>query len=170
MSELGKDGKANCEDFLNELEGLPVDRPGGATAEELSRSLPPQSRGHAASCASCQAALEDFAEARRVLRTRREESPQPGPFFMKRVMAAINAQEAEIEEEKNGFWISIRRIAPRLAAFAAVLLVLCGTWAFEVRRAEHGSAPVVRPADGLFETAPSAPPNDDVIASANEER
>ena len=170
MSEIGTGANLKCEEFLDTLEGLPLNGPGGATAAGLLRQLPSELRGHAASCSSCESALDDLAETRRVLRTTAGEVLEPGPFFIRRVMTAIRLEEAELEEEKNGFWISIRRIAPRLAVFAAVLLLLGGTWAFEVRRADHGSMPVVRPADGLFESAPSAPPNDDIIASVNEGR
>ena len=156
----------NCEEFREELERLPLGMTGEATAEGWGNLLPEASQAHAAKCAECQAALADFAETRAALSGMKASLPEPGPWFSARVMAQIRAQE----EQVNGVWVNVRRLAPRLAAFAAVLLVLGGTWAMELRRAEQSRQQEVRPAEGLFETAPSAPLNDDIVASTYEER
>jgi hypothetical protein len=167
MNELPKGAKVNCEWFLSELEGLPT---GDATAEVLLRRLPEEARSHAADCAECAAAVRDFAETRVALEGMEESFPEPGPWFMRRVMQAIAAQEAEIEEKQNGFWSSVRRLAPRLVAFAMLVLMLGGTWAFELQRAARTNKPELRPAEGIFEATPSVQANDDVIASASEEK
>jgi hypothetical protein len=166
-------GAGKCEEFLEELERLPAGLPGKATAGDWRELLPQEAREHAASCANCEEALEDFAETRQALAGMAESLPEPGPWFVGRVMAKIRAQERELEEQANGVWIGVRRLAPRLAAFAAVLLVLGGTWALELRRAEQSRQlqPQGRPAvEGLFEAAPNAPLNDDIIASTHEEK
>jgi hypothetical protein len=170
MSDRPKDTKENCEWFLNELEELPAEGPKWTTPQELLTRMPEAAREHAARCANCEAALQDFVDTRRALEEMRAGLPEAGPWFTGRVMAAIVAQEEEIEEKKNGVWISVRRLAPRLVAFAAVLLVLGGTWALELRRADQARGPEVRPAESLFETAPSTPVNDDLIASRYEEQ
>jgi hypothetical protein len=170
MNESPRDTKVNCEWFLNELEESPADGPGAATAEDLLARIAAAAREHAARCTSCAEALQDFAETRGELVRMREGLPEPGPWFATRVMAAIRAKEEEIEEKREGVWASVRRLAPRLVAFAAVLLVLGGTWAIEVQRAEHTRGPEMRPAESLFETAPSTTVNDDIVASTYPEQ
>jgi hypothetical protein len=169
MKVLPKDAEVNCEWFLNELEGLPTNGPKGATAEVLLSRLPEEAREHALRCAECGAATQEFAETRRALENMAETLPKAGPWFTQRVMQAIAAQEEEIEETVSGFWSNVRRLAPRLVAFATLLLMLGGTWAFQERRASRTRGPEMRPAEGIFETAPSTPVTDDVIASVHHE-
>jgi hypothetical protein len=170
MREPRMEEIVNCEWFRNELEGMPTDGPRGATAEELLRRLPEPAQTHAAHCAGCEAALEDFAETRRALAEMCGRLPEAGPWFTGRVMRAIATQEEELEEKQNGFWIGVRRLAPRLVAFAMVLLMLGGTWAFQVRRTAKTNGPTLAPSEGLFEVGPSTPANDDIIASAHEDQ
>jgi hypothetical protein len=146
----------NCELLLSELEGLPA----GPAESTMLAQLPLAAREHAVVCASCEAAVRDFVETRRALGGMRESLPETGPWFTQRVMRAIAAQEQAMEETQDGFWASVRRLAPRMVAFASLLLMLGGTWAFEVRRAAQA-----RPVEGIFETTPSVPVND-VIAHA----
>jgi len=153
----------SCERFLQALEALPVE-----STEALRELLPQPARQHAADCASCKAALEDFLEARQALTPMRGTIHEPGPWFVSRVMAAIQAKERELQEQAEGVWVSVMRFAPRLAAFAAVLLVLGGTWAMELHRAQHSRQPQMQPAEGLFESAPR-PANDDIVALNYEE-
>jgi hypothetical protein len=155
----------NCELFLNELEALPVFGAGNTTAEVLRFELPMEAREHATECKQCEAALRDFAETRRALEGMEESLPEPGPWFTCRVMNAIGEQE---EERENGFWTGVRRLAPRLVAFATLVLMLGGTWAFEQQRTARRNGPVMRPVEGIFESVPTTPANDDVIANANE--
>lgn len=170
MSDRPRDNEKKCEWFLEQLEELPVESTEGTTPADWMGKLPTEAQEHAAQCASCEEALEDFAETRAALEGMKEGMPAAGPWFTARVMAAIRAKEEEIEEKKEGVWIGVRRLAPRLAVFAAVLLVAGGTWAFQVRRTEQARGTAMRPAESLFEATPSAPVNDDilVLASARE--
>ena len=170
MSDRPIDALMKCEEFLETLEGLPVNVPGTGSAAEWLALLPEAARAHAAKCESCEGAWKDFCETRSALAELKEGLPEPGPWFAVRVMASIRAQEKEMEERTNAVWISVRRLAPRLVTFAAVLLVLAGTWALESRRAEDTRQRQMRPAEGLFEATPSAPVNDDIVASTYEER
>jgi hypothetical protein len=99
------------------------------------------------------------------LRRMQSTLDKPGPWFTRRVMNAIAAQEAELEETQNGFWTSIRRLAPRIVAFATLLLMLGGTWMFTQRRTAQTHGEELLPAEGLFELTPVPPANDDVIAT-----
>lgn len=169
MRELPMGEKFNCEWLQNQLEGLPPGDVG--TANELLAQLPEQARAHAAVCAECQAAVQDFAETRQVLAAMGENLPQAGPWFTTRVMRAIAAQEQEIETRQNGFWVNVRRLAPRMVAFATLLLMLGGTWAFQERRAAtRVQGAQMGPVESIFEGAPTTPPNDDIIATAHEDK
>lgn len=162
MSETRRLGRPECDGVLDELEEL---KAGEVTPGEVLRALTAGSSRHAMACENCRAAIEDFVETREGLAAMTEPVPQSGPWFVARVMAAVKAAENEIEEKKEGVWVSVRRLAPRLAAFAALLLVLGGTWVMELR---HRDAAQMRQGEGLFETGPSAPLNDDIVASAAE--
>lgn len=170
MNERSANARVNCEWFLNELEGLPADGPGGARPEELLTRMAAGAREHAARCASCEQALQDFVETRNALEGMKAGLPEAGRWFTSRVMGAIRVREEEIEEKKEGVWVSVRRLAPRLVLFAAVLLVLGGSWAIEVRRADHARRQELRPVESLFEGAPNAAVNDDIIASSYQEQ
>lgn len=161
--------KINCEWLQNHLEGLP---PGDAgKLSEVLTQLSEDVRAHAAACAECQAALQDFADTRGVLAVMSKHLPQPGPWFTARVMSAIAAQEHEIEERQNGFWVNVRRLAPRMVALATLLLMFGGTWAFQERRAaSRVQGAQMGPAESLFEGAPATAPNDDIIATAHEDK
>jgi len=164
MTYLQGEGKMKCEEFLSELEGIPAE---GPAPGEVPAGLTEAARRHASECTDCEGALHVLAETQQALAGMKAGQAKPGPWFVARVMAAIAAQEEEIEESRNNVWLSVRRLAPRMAAFAAVVLVLGGTWAMELRRTDR--QPQVNSAESLFEAAPSAPLNDDIVTSINEE-
>jgi hypothetical protein len=158
-----------CEEFFEELDRLPSDLPEEYGAAGWRSLLSPPAREHIAKCAGCQTAFEDFVDTRQALRGMLAHAAEPGPWFVSRVMAAIRAQERELEEQANGVWINVMKLAPKLSAVAAVLLLLGGTWAVQLRHAEQ-TRQQSHPAEGLFETAPNGPMNDDIVASGYEER
>jgi hypothetical protein len=168
MSGFPKGTKVNCERFLNELEELPGETT--VSAAQLLYRLPAEVRAHGEACADCATALEDLVETRGALEPKKAMMPEAGLWFTKRVMAAISARESEIEERTNSVWISVRRLAPRLAAFAVLLLVLGGAWAMALRRADQTRQRQMQPGDSLFEGNPSTPLNYDIIASVSEEQ
>lgn len=155
----------NCEWFLDALDALPSNISRSATADLVLGGLPEPARQHAAVCAHCNSALQDFLDTRLSLHELAQALPQPSPWFTARVMQSIAARERAIEESSDGFWNGVRRLAPRLVAFAALLLMLGGTWAFEENRAAHSQKPEMRSIEGIFESVPNVPPNDDVIAT-----
>ncbi len=160
--------QVNCEWFLSQLEALPAADGDGATAADFLERLPDQAKAHAVNCAECRAAIEDFAETRAAF-AGMPESLEAGPWFTRRVMRAIETQELELEERQTGFWNSVRRLAPRLVAFATLLLMLGGTWAFQVRRSTQSMEPQMTVAEGIFEATPIQV-NDDIVLSAHEDR
>jgi hypothetical protein len=166
MGNLVKREEENCRRFLDALEELPVSGGARMSVEELRAELPEADEGHAGKCEACRTALEEFVETRNALLEMRV--PEPGPWFATRVMAAINAQEQE-EEARDGVWISVRRLAPRLVSVSALLLVLGGSWALELRRSEGTSADR-RGGDMVFDSSAGPAWYDDGLLNSNEVR
>jgi anti-sigma factor RsiW len=91
---------------------------------------------HLKSCGSCKAALDEAERSSRLLRLM-EASADPGPAFSRIVMARIHAEQ-ESARQPRGFWQPFVSLAWRVAASAAVALVVMVT--YDV--ASHQSASV----------------------------
>ena len=170
MNDPGKMPNRECELVASEIEELKLEGAGNLTAAEVTGQLTGEARKHVAQCSECANAVEDFVTTREALGAMKELLPEAGPWFAVRVMAAVKAAENELEERREGVWISVRRLAPRMAAFAALLLVVGGTWAMELRHQERSAQQSqMRQAEGLFEGVPG-PTNDDIVAGISEGR
>jgi len=156
----------NCRRFLDALEELPLSGGLRKSAAEWRAELPEAEEVHAGGCEACRMALEEFAETRNALAEVTVQ--QPGPWFATRVMAAINAREQE-EEAQDGVWISVRRLAPRLVALSALLLVLGGSWALELRKSE-GMKVERRGGDMVFDSSVTPTWYDDGLGTTSEVR
>ena len=88
-------------------------------------------------------------EVQALLRDVESRRAEPGPFFVKRVMAAIEAQEIEIARRSRA-WAAVPTFASRLSAIAALLLVMAGTWLYTGRQSAVPSQ------SGLFEDSAAA--------------
>ena len=160
---------SECQRFQEELERVPAGDARETAAPAALEQMSSEAQGHAAACADCRAAAKDLVETRKALLPISAPVAEVGPWFAARVMAAIRAKENELEERSNGVWIGIRRLAPRLVALCAVVLVVGTTWAFQVRQVELTRQLELRPAESIFESAP-APLNDDVLVGGQGER
>lgn len=103
-------------------------------------------------------------EVQSLLRDLKLRQVQPGPFFTKRVMAAIEAREVELTRRSRA-WAAIPVFASRLSVVAALLIMMAGTWLYtgSHRAATQG---------GIFEdsaAAASANTQDDVFVVPAEE-
>ena len=156
----------NCRRFLDALEELPLGGGLQKSAEEWLAELPDAEEIHAGGCEACRTALEEFAETRNALAGATVQ--KPGPWFAIRVMAAIRAKEQE-EEARDGVWISVRRLAPRLVALSALLLVLGGSWALELRKTEGMNAER-RGGDMVFDSTVAPTSYDDGLGTTSEVR
>jgi hypothetical protein len=90
---------------------------------------------------------------------------EPSPFFAKRVMAAIEAKEAEFGRRSRA-WAAVPAFASRLSAIAALLLLMAGTWLYT------GSRPSLSTQNGIFEDSAAAAGStsqDDVFVIPSEE-
>ena len=69
------------------------------------------------------------SEVQELLGTLQSRRAEPDPLFARRVMAAINATEADLSRRARA-WAAVPVFASRLSAVAAILLVVAGTWLF----------------------------------------
>ena len=160
---------AGCQEFLDELESLSPETQ-GTELTKLLDSVSARVRQHGDACESCRQAAIDFGATREALQGLKAAGREERPWFVTRVMSAIRSREKEIEERREGVWISVRRLAPRLVALCAVLLIIGSTWAVHLRRTDQARRAQVRPVEALFEVGPSIAANDDVMISAGETR
>jgi hypothetical protein len=167
MLSLRKKESSGCQKFREELEATPLGESRGNELRVVLGQMSPVSREHASACAECCDAVEGLALTRSALRPLGEVSAEPGPWFSARVMAAIAGRQAEMDL-RDGVWISVRRLAPRLVAVSALLLVLASTWTYQLRRTDVAGPPQAASSDTVLESGGAAPLNDDVLISASE--
>ena len=160
---------SQCQRFLEELEGLAATAEGKVKPQSVLTQMSREARGHAQLCAECSGAVGDLIETRMALLPLREPVAEAGPWFAARVMAAIRAKESELEERSNGVWLSVRRLAPRLVALCAVVLLVGTTWAYQVRRQDLAQQSELRSQESVFENVPT-PMNDDVLVGGQGDR
>jgi len=166
MGNLFPEDNKDCGNFREALDELPVKGDGRLSVNEWREELPAAEALHAERCEACREALEDFAEMRQALAG--IKAPEAGPWFTARVMAAIAARAKE-EEEADGVWISVRRLAPRLVLVSALLLVVGGSWAVQQTRRDVAAAEG-RSGD-LVSDSPVVPTSyDDGMGTLNEVR
>jgi len=160
---------SECRRFLEELEGVAAGGSGEVNPETMLAPMSSVARGHAEVCAGCSGAVKDMGETRLALRPMSTPVAEVGPWFATRVMAAIRARENEVEERSNGVWLGVRRLAPRLVALCAVVLLVGTTWAYQVRQEDLARRATLGSAESVFESMP-APLNDDVLVGGQGER
>jgi len=165
MGDLMHRESGDCQKLLEALEALPVESGARLSAEEWRAELPAEEAAHAVGCEGCQRSLEEFAETRNALAGMKVQ--EAGPWFTARVMAAIAAKERE-DEAQDGVWIYVRRLAPRLVAFSALLLVLGGGWALQQRNTDLTSTE--HRGDMVFDSSTTPTWYDDGLGAMNEVR
>ncbi len=174
MIKRGHDTSDKCATLLDALESVDPLAEFGApqTAESfrlsLLRELPDDIRTHLTVCSTCREIVDDFAGTREALQPLAFEiaAQQPGPWFAGKVMNAIRAQENEMDL-KDAVWISVRRLAPRLAALCAALLLVMGTWIAREIRIDQSRNAEMRGPESVFDSS-SLPLNDDVLVYSQE--
>ena len=88
-------------------------------------------------------------EVQTLLRDLKSRRAEPSPFFAKRVMAAIEAREAELIRRSRA-WAAVPAFASRLSVVAALLIVMAGTWLYTGSRTKSTAQ------NGIFEDSAAA--------------
>lgn len=116
--KIGKD----CQLTQNALER-------SSSLADGSRALSDGVCAHLASCGECRIFADELREVRGMLR-QDSGGPQPGPFFLARVMASIADQEVELEK-RSQIWAAVPRLAYRLTVLASLTLLVAGSWLYQ---------------------------------------
>lgn len=134
---------------------------------EGSRAIPDDVRTHLASCGECQIFADELREVRGMLR-QDSNGPQPGPFFLARVMASIADQEVELEK-RSQIWAAVPRLAYRLTVLASLTLLVAGSWLYQPPSHKSSTAGVnaEQSSEGLVD-AGTANVQDDFLLSTPE--
>ncbi len=160
--------KDECTHLRDLLEGLAAERPLAGSVEELLEILPQDHRAHFAGCRSCRDTAQDLLAAREIFKGVAAHSEEAGPWFARRVMAAIAARERELALPVSP-WAAIPRFASRLAWVTAVVLLAGTTWLYEKPVTAPSRQPVAASSpEYLFEAPPQPMNQDDVLISMAE--
>lgn len=166
MWNLGASRKSKgvCDEVCDALERTGSN--GAAEAQttlgSLLSELPPAQREHLASCERCRAFASELLEVRTLL-AEQLARPEPGPYFLTRVMTAI-AEKERLLESKTQTWAAVPRLAYRLSLLASLSLLIAGSWLYEMPRPSTTVAGVSSQqlSEGLVDTGAM---QDDVLIS-----
>lgn len=85
---------------------------------------------HVSGCAHCREALDAALLSRTLLRSNVEPVAAPGPFFVKRVMAVIRAEEDRLSRQRMVFWRPLEHLAARMALASAMVVMLLSLYVY----------------------------------------
>jgi len=159
--------KNDCSRFRILLEDSAETCPDASTVEELTAGLTHEVSLHFKTCAECREAVRDLLSAREIVR-KAGRAAEPGPWFAERVMAAISAQEKELEEAART-WLVVPRFASKLVLASAALLLIASTWLYKRPPSQTSNPPAATATPEYLFEAPNPPMNqDDVLISMAE--
>ena len=140
---------------------------------ELPRATADRLAAHLDTCGNCRTALDDLSVSAKLVGAAFERAEDPGPGFVRLVMARINVAEQWLQEQRS-FWRPFEALAWRLAFSAALALVFL--FAYGVRISSEVSetpatAASVQQRD-IFTVPTSAVPSnsDEVLMAIAEKR
>ncbi len=84
---------------------------------------------HVSSCTGCSDALDAISVSRSLLLAGFEPTAAPSPFFAKRVMATIRAEEAQ-RAQSSPFWSPLQHLAARIAMGAGIAVMALTAYAY----------------------------------------
>jgi hypothetical protein len=162
-----------CEGLRDALERTPsrADAEGVIPQESLLAHLPENARKHFTQCSQCRSFADELLEVRAMLESEQAGSPsrpQPGPYFLTRVMAAITDRQAELDQ-RTQTWAAVPRLAHRVSALASLTLLIAGSWLYQQPR--HPSAQpgigTEQNSEGLVEGGANAVQDDFLLNAAD---
>jgi hypothetical protein len=120
--------KSNCEQYEAMLEDAADQSAVRGDSLALSAGL----AAHISSCEHCREAADAVSLSRSLLHSGMEPTAGPGPYFTRRVMAAIRAEEGLIATQRLVFWRPLERLAGRMAVVAASVVLLLSFYIYAV--------------------------------------
>jgi hypothetical protein len=126
----------SCEEFEARLaDAAEISAEGGEFA-----ALNGDLSAHVSGCEHCRDAWEAVTLSGSLLRSGLEPTAEPGPFFAKRVMATIRAEERSLAAQGSIFWRPVQRLAARMALVAGVAVMALTIYVYTFASTAGGDA------------------------------
>ena len=123
-------------------------------------------RAHVNACDDCRRFAAELLEVRGMFQYA-DTGPQPGPYFLARVMAAISDREGELERISQT-WAAVPRLAYRLSVLASLSLLVAAGWLYQQpRHASVTSASAAQNTEGLVDGSGNTVQDDFLLNTAD---
>ena len=168
MWDLLTGRKKECTELQDLLEATAATHPHAVSVEIFLEALPPVQWAHFTGCQRCREAAQDLVATRLLFKGVVSNAETAGPWFPRRVMAAIVARERESSLPVSA-WSVVPRFALRLSWIAAIVLLAGSTLLFERPVSAPSKQPSAAAAPEYLFESPQPPMNqDDVLMSMAE--
>jgi len=132
----------------------------------LLAQLSEEVRAHVNACDDCRLFAAELLEVRGMFQ-HADTGPQPGPYFLARVMAAISDREGELERISQT-WAAVPRLAYRLSVLASLSLLVAASWLYQQpRHVSVASAGAAQNAEGLVDGSGNTLQDDFLLNTAD---
>jgi len=123
-------------------------------------------RAHVNACDDCRRFAAELLEVRGMLQCA-DTGPQPGPYFLARVMAAISDREGELERISQTL-AAVPRLAYRLSILASLSLLVVAGWLYQQpRHASVTSASAAQNTEALVDSSGNTVQDDFLLNTAD---
>ena len=131
----------------------------------LLAELPEETRAHVNACDDCRMFATELVEVRGMFQGM-DTGPQPGPYFLARVMAAISDREGELERSSQT-WAAVPRLAYRLSVLASLSLLVAASWLYQQPRQVSVASVSAQNAEGLVDGSGNTVQDDFLLNTAD---
>jgi len=131
----------------------------------LLAQLSEEVRAHVNACDDCRLFAAELLEVRGMFQYA-DTGPQPGPYFLARVMAAISDREGELERISQT-WAAVPRLAYRLSVLASLSLLVAAGWLYQQPRHASIASVSAQNTEGLVDSSGNAVQDDFLLNTAD---
>lgn len=133
----------------------------------LLAALPEKLRAHLNTCGECRIFADELVEVREMFQGDLD-GPQPGPFFLARVMASIAEREGKLAKSAQT-WAAVPKLAYRVSVLASLTLLIAASWLYEppTRHTTTAAVSAEQSSEGLVEGGATAIQDDFLLNIAD---
>jgi len=131
----------------------------------LLAQLSEEVRAHVNACDDCRLFAAELLEVRGMFQYA-DTGPQPGPYFLARVMAAISDREGELQRISQT-WAAVPRLAYRLSVLASLSLLVAAGWLYQQPRHASIASVSTQNTEGLVDSSGNTVQDDFLLNTAD---
>jgi len=131
----------------------------------LLAQLSEEVRAHVNACDDCRLFAAELLEVRGMFQYA-DTGPQPGPYFLARVMAAISDREGELQRISQT-WAAVPRLAYRLSVLASLSLLVAAGWLYQQPRHASIASVNAQNTEGLVDSSGNTVQDDFLLNTAD---